>query len=147
MRTFAQKPKTNLQNTSTARMMPGRSHFEQSRQRSLQSNREELQPGPATTTLKPFGRDFSRVPVFLQPDSEIQARLTVSSAKDKHEQEADRVADQVMRMPEPELKRNCVCGGGCPKCINEQAGHELVQPRAISPNYDAKPTATLIAQN
>jgi Domain of unknown function (DUF4157) len=164
MRTFVQKPKTNQRNTSTTRIIPGRAHFEQSRnvqpiphfrrtisnqamRRLLQSNPEELQPGPAATASKRFGHDFSRVSVFAQPDTEIQARLTVSSAKDWHEQEADRVADQVMRMPEPELKRNCVCGGGCPKCINEQAGHELVQPKAISLNYDANSSATLIAPN
>jgi hypothetical protein len=31
----------------------------------------------------------------------IQPKLTISQPNDKYEQEADRVADQVMRMPEP----------------------------------------------
>ena len=31
----------------------------------------------------------------------IQARLTIGQPDDKYEQEADRVADQVMRMPNP----------------------------------------------
>ncbi len=34
-----------------------------------------------------------------------QAKLTVGQPNDKYEQEADRVADQVMRMPEPKLQR------------------------------------------
>ena len=35
----------------------------------------------------------------------IQPKLTVNQPGDKYEQEADRVADQVMRMPEPGLQR------------------------------------------
>ena len=35
----------------------------------------------------------------------IQAKLTVGQPGDKYEQEADRVADTVMRMPEPEVQR------------------------------------------
>ncbi len=31
----------------------------------------------------------------------VQAKLTVNEPGDKYEEEADRVADQVMRMPEP----------------------------------------------
>lgn len=35
----------------------------------------------------------------------IQAKLTIGQAGDTYEQEADRVADQVMRMPHPEVQR------------------------------------------
>ena len=35
----------------------------------------------------------------------IQAKLMVNQPGDKYEQEADRVADQVMRMPEPDIQR------------------------------------------
>jgi len=35
----------------------------------------------------------------------IQAKLVVGQPGDKYEQEADRVAEQVMRMPEPEMQR------------------------------------------
>jgi hypothetical protein len=37
-----------------------------------------------------------------------------------YEQEADRVAEQVMLMPEPQIQRNCVCGGSCTKCQSEE---------------------------
>jgi hypothetical protein len=36
-----------------------------------------------------------------------------------YEQEADRVAEQVMRVPEPKLQHACACGGGCPKCRSQ----------------------------
>jgi len=42
----------------------------------------------------------------------LQAKLSVSQPGDSYEQEADRVADQVMRMSSPP----CSCGGSCPKC-------------------------------
>src|SRR5215207_2220570 len=35
----------------------------------------------------------------------LQAKLRVGQPNDVHEQEADRVADKVMRMPEPEVQR------------------------------------------
>ncbi len=34
----------------------------------------------------------------------LQAKLTIGQANDIYEQEADRVADQVMRMPEPAIQ-------------------------------------------
>jgi len=34
----------------------------------------------------------------------IQAKLKIGDPNDKYEQEADRVADQVMRMPEPNIR-------------------------------------------
>jgi hypothetical protein len=52
----------------------------------------------------------------------IQTKLTINQPGDEYEQEADRVAEQVMRMPEPELQRPCPCGGGCPNCQQEQSG-------------------------
>ncbi len=54
----------------------------------------------------------------------IQAKLTISQPGDPYEQEADRVADQVTRMPEPTGQRTCaacgVGGGPCPKCEASQ---------------------------
>ena len=35
----------------------------------------------------------------------VQAKLKIGSPGDKYEQEADRVAEQVMRMPEPSIRR------------------------------------------
>ena len=35
----------------------------------------------------------------------VQAKLTINQPNDRYEQEADRVADEVMRMPEPQVQR------------------------------------------
>ena len=44
----------------------------------------------------------------------------VGHVNDTLEHEADRVADQVMRMPELQFQHVCPGGGGCPKCRTEQ---------------------------
>ncbi|NIM95754.1 MAG: DUF4157 domain-containing protein [Anaerolineales bacterium] len=53
----------------------------------------------------------------------VQAKLKINPPGDKYEQEADRVADKVMRMPEPKLQRDC------PSCDEE----ETVQPKLHNP--------------
>lgn len=40
-----------------------------------------------------------------QEEAAIQPKLRVGQPNDKYEQEADRVAEQVMRMPEPAVQR------------------------------------------
>jgi len=54
----------------------------------------------------------------------IQPKLTISQPGDVYEQEADRIADEVMRMAEPTLQRACAsCSAGgtpCPKCEDEK---------------------------
>lgn len=56
----------------------------------------------------------------------LQAKLAVIQPSDIYEQEADRVAEQVIRMPAPTLQRACApCAAGgppCPKCENEKTG-------------------------
>src|SRR5512146_1706530 len=54
----------------------------------------------------------------------VQAQLKVNTPGDAYEQEADRVADQVMRMPEPAVQRKCAAcesgGASCPECAKEE---------------------------
>jgi Domain of unknown function (DUF4157)/Heterokaryon incompatibility protein Het-C len=59
----------------------------------------------------------------------VQAKLRIGAAKDHFEQEADRVAERVTRMPDPNLQRACSCGGSCPKCRTEQPDrdHRILQ--------------------
>ena len=54
---------------------------------------------PVFPSRCPFGGACHTCP------ARVQAKLTVNKPSDKYEQEADRVADQVMRMPEPRLRR------------------------------------------
>src|SRR5688572_28878160 len=71
----------------------------------------------------------------------IQAKLSISQPGDIYEQEADRVAEHVMRMPEPAIQRACApCAAGgapCPKCEKKS----LVQRKTegISASSDSVP--------
>ena len=58
-----------------------------------------------TTTVPRFGHDFSRARVHSARPGMIQAKLTINKPGDIYEQEADRVAEQVMRMEEPRVQR------------------------------------------
>lgn len=50
-----------------------------------------------------LAHDFSRIPVLAPATT--QPNFVVSTPKDRYEQEADHLADQVMGMPEPQLQR------------------------------------------
>jgi hypothetical protein len=150
MRTSAQKPKATQQTKSAKSTIPGRAQFGQSHevnsilhlqrtignqavQRMLQTNAEELEAGLASTVSPRFAHDFSEISVHSKSPVTIQTKLTVTTPGDIYEQEADHVSDQVMRMPEPQLQRACLCGGGCPKCQTEQPGweHESLQTKRV----------------
>lgn len=42
--------------------------------------------------------------------------VAVSVPSDRLEREADRTAEQVLRLPQTRDDRRCACGGGCPRC-------------------------------
>lgn len=56
----------------------------------------------------------------------VQAKLTIGAPEDRYEREADRIADEVMRMPEPCVQRT----GGCPEC--EEDRDEFVQSKPLA---------------
>jgi hypothetical protein len=65
------------------------------------------QPKPATfpsTTPATFGT-WSRRQLAAPGLGPLQTKLTVNQPGDRYEQEADRIADQIMRMPDPGLQR------------------------------------------
>jgi hypothetical protein len=69
----------------------------------------------------------------------LQRKLMVNEPGDVHEHEADRVSEQVMRMPEPTVQRACECdgGSGCAKCQGDgkqsdrKQSQASVQPKRI----------------
>jgi hypothetical protein len=69
-------------------------------QRLLQTKNEELKVGSTSRASLRFGHHFAPIPVCAQKPEKIQTRLAVSVPGDVYEQEADRVADEVMRMPD-----------------------------------------------
>jgi hypothetical protein len=150
VRTFMQKPKPTQQTMSAKSTISGRAHFEQSRkvdsmlhlqhtignqavQQMMQTNAEELEEGLASTILPRFAHDFSQIPVHPKSPAYVQAKLRISSPGNSHEQEADRISEQMMRMPEPRRQRAGACGGECHNAPTEQLGqeHERVQSKGI----------------
>jgi hypothetical protein len=89
----------------------------------LQTHIEEPNVGLTTTASPRFRHDFSQIPIHPPTAVAIQAKLSINKSGDEYEQEADRISEQVMRIPEPQLRRACACGGACPKCQTEQPGH------------------------
>jgi hypothetical protein len=102
--------------------------------------------------------DFSKISIF-PPDRRvgskpslisapilIQPKLAVGDINDPLEHEADRVAGQVMRMPEPRPQRKCACGGTCPECKKQRPdqGHGPIQMKHIGPSGPAQMQAPAI---
>jgi uncharacterized protein DUF4157 len=103
----------------------------------------------------PGQHGFAANSIFLPPTKSIQPKLTVNMPGDAYEQEADRVAEQVMHIPEtgtvmalassaaPGIQRTCACGGSCDDCKKKSHDeHAKVQMKAAGPmntGVDAPP--------
>ena len=73
----------------------------------------------------------------------LQTKLMIGQAGDKYEQEADKVAEQVMRMPEPKVITKQADGSSIgPKCFDceaeelrrqlEEKEEEIIQPKSLA---------------
>ena len=87
--------------------------------RMAKTHPEELKARLTGTASPRLGHEFSRIPIHPPAAGVIQTKLAINKPGDEFEQEADRVAEQVMRMPELHLQRKCACGGSCAKCQDE----------------------------
>lgn len=90
----------------------------------LQAHAQEPEARSTAAALPRFGHDLSRIPVHPPAAGVIQTKLAINKPGDEYEREADRISEQVMRMPEPPMQLACACDGGCPKCRTEQPGQE-----------------------
>ena len=160
MRTFAEKPKVAQQTTSAKLTNPSRAFRGQSRdvqlilnpqraignqavQRMLRSNGEERDAVSTNTNSIHFGHDFSRITVRPPRASGIQTKLDINKPSDEYEQEADRIAEQVMSMPKSNLQRACACGGSGPKYKSEQISQrrERLQKKQVQTDYTGQAVA------
>lgn len=98
---------------------------------SERTNRPEMQfsaQEPKVDLARPasfrFDHDSSRIPMHPPAAGVIQKKLAINQPGDSYEQEADRVAEGVMRMPELRLQRACPCAGGCSNCNTAQPVRE-----------------------
>jgi hypothetical protein len=106
-----------------------RSIGNQTAEKPLQPHAEELEDESPAQAMLRFAHDFSRIPVQADAGRIIQPKLPVSTTENAHEQEADRIAEQVLRMPEPQLQRTGTAGAGYPGCQNEQTAQRHLQTR------------------
>lgn len=85
--------------------------------------RSFLSPRIGGSSVHPIDRSRGKLSIPGMPLF-VQTKLVISQPHDPYEQEADCVADQVMRMPEPTVQRQCAaCAAGglpCPACEDEQ---------------------------
>jgi hypothetical protein len=151
MRTFAQKPRIVRQTTSAKSTTPSRAFRGQSRdvqaifhlQRAignqatrqfLENNWEGREGSHSTSISSRYAHDFSRIPIHAKADTRgnIPTELRISQPSDLHEQEANRVAHQVMGMAEPQVDQqkamkdtNQAAGQTCPSA--QTAGQPLPQ--------------------
>lgn len=147
MRTFAQQQKATQQTTSAKSTIPGRGHFEQSRdmnsmlhlqrtlgnqavRRLLEVNTRDVK-GDSTTEIARFGHDVSLIPIHSPTSKKIQTKLPINKQGDYYEQEADSIADQVMRMSEPEIQSQ---QAGVSALLNQFDSGENIQ--RLSANRD-----------
>ena len=94
MYTFAQQPKTPPSTASTQSPLPGRSHLAQT---PAENATVELK-----AALSPrLGHSLRSIPLHPSAGGVRQTKLAINEPGDGYEQEADRVAEQVRRMPEP----------------------------------------------
>lgn len=143
---------------STAALEPGRTAHPHNAQR-LQTqamSRGLAWPGMAQPDAPPprplqwsIGNQAA-LGMLSQTTPRIQTKLTINQPGDRYEQEADQVADHVMRMSVPgqvalpvtsasagpNLQRKCACGGTCDDCKKKSSEHEHthIQRKQVSGN-------------
>lgn len=120
MRAFAQKPNQSQGSVSSGPARPNMATCEQvhrehpilhsQRASGNQAMRQSVQTdagesGLSGTVSPRSGHDLSRILIYPPTTGAIQTNLAINEPGDEYEQEADRVAEQVMRMPEPQLQR------------------------------------------
>lgn len=66
---------------------------------------------------------YAAAPISVQP------KLEINKPGDAYEQEADRVANEVMGTSQPELQRSCDCAGECSECQRKPAATALQMKR------------------
>jgi Domain of unknown function (DUF4157) len=93
----------------------------------LQNHADNSNAGLAAASSPRFAHDCSKIPVYPPPAGVMQSKLTINQPGDEYEQEADRVSEQMMRMPEPQLQSACTCGGTCHTCQTQQLAADRVR--------------------
>jgi len=105
----------------------------QALRRLLSANPGGLEADHGFSAVNRLAHDFGRVPVYARAPMEIQTKLKVNAPGDIYEQEADRIADRVMRKPDALIQRVCSCRGSsttAEECVECKKEHEGTLQRA-----------------
>lgn len=144
MRAFAQRRKVPPQTASAESAIPRRAPLRHSHEvnalhsyrpigsdvapRLPEADRRNAAAG-TTTNAAGVGFDFSLIPVHASALGVLQTKPGLGTPGDIYEREADRVAEQVMRMPEPQ--RPSVGG----QHADGRNSHEHVQTRRVNAHH------------
>jgi Domain of unknown function (DUF4157) len=106
----------------------------------LSSPGQPLDAGTRAFVEPRFGHNFSRTPIHSPTEGAIQTKLAINRPGDSYEQEADRVSEQIMRMPESRVQRKCACGGTpgptgeCEECRTKRLSLQHMSLNAADPD-------------
>jgi len=133
MRTFAQRTNAARKNDASTHGHPRKAPFA----RHLRStpDTQSAQPKDAENTSNQLEHDFTRVTVHPQ------RTITIGASNDPLEQDADRMADQVMRMPAPDPHGQ----GGKPGSEASLHARSGVQRKAHRPQIGQATAPTAVA--
>jgi hypothetical protein len=149
MYTFENKPKATQQPTSEKSAIPGRAHFAQSTKsdaniqllrtvdnQAAQRLFKNMMAGEGdSNTAETAHFDFDQIPIHPSSPAEIRPKLMVNKPGDIYEQEADRSAEQVMRMLEIPATRQSLTEskkqGLSRQSATNQPGTALVTPPIV----------------
>jgi hypothetical protein len=93
--------------------------------------KQTKRPGVESQPMSGWGNpryDFARVPVFPTPVGNTQARLSVNVSRDAHEQEADRMTEQITRTSDPQTLSTADVSGHIPEMQAETGGGVKAPP-------------------
>ncbi|WP_445632599.1 hypothetical protein NSTC745_04147 [Nostoc sp. DSM 114161] len=97
----------------------------------VQIEEQEAQPYSKSA----FSKDFSRVPISTTQPQPIQAKLTIAEPGDKYEQEADRVASQVVQQI------------NTPSAAQSTQGKSLQRQDAAEEEIQTKPSISVLQRS
>lgn len=161
MRALRQKPKATQHIIPAKSAIPGRSHSvrggvanailhlqrtigNQAVRRLLEAHTANAEGNSTTTDIARVGHDVSRIPAHAKVPVKTETKLTVNTPRDVYEQEAERVSEQVMRLPERSLQRACSGGGGCPRCQMDE--HRRLQTKHVDSTESGQTVAPPIVE-
>ena len=158
MRSLSQKPKETPQNKTSdpvkpTETFPGqdqpvssilylqRKIGNQAVQRLLQPAPEPLEADSANKASSGLDHEFNRIPTSSPAPVHVQPKLLVNTPGDPYEREADLVADQMMRMPTPQVESTIVEGRLKRKASQPGQEQEPLRTKRVQPNSDRETVA------